>query len=406
MLRRILCTIGLATIAACAVNGADSEDDSEDAHASGAESALTNGEKKAICAAIPAARPWSDAEKVKLRDEVVRRFVETKRKNDALIASRGVGSFAGVKSEVMKAIDRGDRAAAIAAVKPKLKPGNDAARVVDEIAGTSCIGRVYAVLAAVYADLGRADEWRAIEKCGRAWDSDGLHVQQALIANGWQSPALGLVNDEAHLPGSAAEVAVHQEFLRAAGRGSYFDTPVSKTVLLKNFLPSPGSNTQKDDSMLRQIGQSQFLGMATLRGAYHVPFVVPAASIPDDFARPGTSQRAARDRGEPFILESHSLRAPWDPTNFEIRPLTEAMSETFGASVTYATGTILFSPGSANPIGSVAPVGGCMSSVLGRQVPENACVQRPADGLWFRCDHGGWASSSTSDAACGEKYPR
>ena len=76
------------------------------------------------------------------------------------------------------------------------------------------------------------------------------------------------------------------------------------------------------------------------------------------------------------------------------------------AATAGATGTILFSPGSANPVGAAAPANGCMSSVLGRQVPENACVQRPADGLWFRCDHGGWASSSSSDEACGEKYPR
>ena len=400
---RTLLSICLVAITACSLAATD-EDDSEDAHTSGGESALTNTEKKAVCAAIPAPRPWTEAEQTRLRDEVVRRFVEMKRKNDAQIATRGVGSFAGVKSEVMKAIDRGDRASAIALVRAKLKPGNDPARVVDEIAGTSCIGRVYAVLGAVYADLGRGDEWKAIEKCGRAWDSDGLHVQQALIANGWPSPALGFVNDEAHLPGNAAEVAIHQEFLRAAARGSYYQTPVSKTTLLKNFLPSPGSNTPKDDALLRQIGQSKFLAMATVRGAYHVPFVVPAASIPDDFAKPGTSQRSARDRGEPFILESHSLRAPWDPTNFEIRPLTEAMSETFGASVTYATGTLLFSPGSANPLVAPPPSGGCQSTVLGRRVSENACVQRP-DGLWFRCDHGGWASASATDPACGERFP-
>ena len=401
---RSLLALGFVALVACGVSATD-DDDSEDTHSSGSESALTNTERKAVCAAIPAPRAWTEAEQTRLRDEVVRRFIEMKRKNDALIASRGVGAFAGVKSEVMKAIDRGDRATAIALVRAKLKPGHDPARVVDEIAGTSCIGRVYEILRAVYTDLGRTTEWNAIEKCGRAWDSDGLHVQQALIANGWQSPALGIVSDEAHLPGSAGEVAIHQEFLRAVSRGSYFDTPVSKTTVMKNFLPSPGSSTPKDDTMLRQIGQSKFLSMATLRGAYHVPFVVPAASIPDDFAKPGTSQRAARDRGEPFILESHSLRAPWDQTNFEIRPLTEAMSETFSSSVTYATGTLLFSPGSASPLAEAPVTGGCMSSVLGRTVAENACVQR-TDGLWFRCDHGGWASASANDASCTERFPR
>ncbi|MBX3185697.1 MAG: hypothetical protein KF819_01730 [Labilithrix sp.] len=330
-------------------DGDATEADDDDSHAS--ESNLTNAEKEAVCNAIPAPRPWTAEEHARLAAEVVRRFVDLKKKNDALIARRGVGAYAGARTEIWKAISlRNDRAAAAAMIKPKLKPGFDERVVAAEMQGTSCIGRVYEVLREVYEGLGRGAEWKAVEKCGRAWDSDGLHVQQALIKNGWPAPTLALVTDEARAPGSEAEKAVHAGFMRSVARGAYYGTPVSRTSMMKNFMPTPGSSTRLDESTLLAVGGAKFLGVGTLRGAYHVPFVVPAAMIPEDVAPEGAARAAwlaARRRGEPFILESHSLRQPWDATNFEIRPLKEAIAETMSQSVVYSTGTLLFSPGSS-----------------------------------------------------------
>ncbi len=340
--------IAFGAMPACASESADEGDDSDDAHVS--ESNLTNSEKEAICNAIPAPRPWTADEKTKLASETVRRFVDLKKKNDALTATRGVGGYAGARTEIWKAISiRNDRAAAAALIKPKLKPGFDANRVAAEMQGTSCIGRVYDILREVYKDLGRGTEWAAIEKCGRAWDSDGLHVQQALIKNGWPGPTLGLVTDDAKAPGSQAEIDIHRGFLRAMGQGTYYGTPVSRTSVLKNFMPTVGSPTRRDDSVYNAIGQSKFLGVGTFRGAFHVPFIIPASALPED-AAPAGAERAgwleARRRNEPFIMESHSLRQPWDPTNFEIKSLKEVIAVTMSESVVYSTGTILFAPGS------------------------------------------------------------
>ena len=341
---RWLAFLPLSVAIACST--ATGTDETEDARTE--ESMLTTSEKEAVCNAIPRARSWTPAESKVLLDAFVASVVKRKVENDALIASRGVGGYAGAGTEVWKAIERGDKAAAAALLRPKLKPGNDPLRVAGEIKGTSCIGYLYTVFKEVYATLGRESEWAAIEKCGRAWDSDGLHVQQALIRNGWVSPTLGFISDETKIPGGANEVAMHREFLRSQRAGSYFGTPVSKTKLLKNFLPTPGSSTPDDDAHFLRIGRGTSLVFGTFRGAFHTPAVVPAASIPVSVA-PTDGTRAAwlaaRERGEPFVLESHRLRQAWDPTNFEIRPLTFVMEETFDDSVTYATGTLLFAPG-------------------------------------------------------------
>lgn len=343
--------VALGALPACSLDASDDADgEGDDAHVS--ESNLTNAQKDAVCAAIPAPRPWTTAEQTKLASEVVRRFVDLKKKNDALITQRGVGGYAGARTEIWKAISlRNDRAEAAALIKPKLKPGYDAMQVANEMQGTSCIGRVYEILREVYRSLGREGEWAAIEKCGRAWDSDGLHVQQALIKNGWPAPSLGFVTDEAKAPGGREEIDIHAGFMRSLGTGKYYGTPVSKTTLLKNFMPTPGSSTRRDDSLLTAVGQSKFLAVGTLRGAFHVPFILPANAIPEDVAPASGAARTAwldaRRSGEPFVMESHSLRQPWDATNFEIRPLKEVIGETMTQSVVYSTGTILFAPGSS-----------------------------------------------------------
>jgi hypothetical protein len=347
---------GLAlALAGCADEGLSSEDEHPSTEGSEAseEAALSTAEATQICNAIPAPRPWTQDESEKLLRETVARFADLKRDNDRLVAQRGVGGFAGAKSSVWKAISTGDRARAATIIRPHLKPGFDANAVVKTIDGTSCIGVVYRVLGAVYTSLGRADEWKAIEKCGRAFASVGLNVQQALIKNGWPAPTLGFVTDANKLPGSNPEdISQHQGFMNAAAQGSYFGTPVSKTMMLKNFLPSPGSTTPVDDELLLRIGRSKTIAMSTMRGSFHVPFIVPASFVPEDLAPPtGRAEwLTARERGEPFVLESHSLREPWDATNFEVRSLKATIRETVGKAVTYGTGTLLFAPLSESPL--------------------------------------------------------
>lgn len=314
------------------------------------EGGTTPTEAEALCNLItPSA--WSAADSDALLTGVVAGFAKLKRDNDALIDQRGVGAFAGSNTDTWKAIAAGDYATAAAILAPHLANGYDADDVAHEIAGTSCIGRVYRVLDEVYTSLGRGAEWDRIEACGRAWNSDGLHVQDALIRSGWRSPALPVVSDAVNLPGSADERAFHQQFLQAAAAGSYYGVPLSTTQRLQNFLPSPGSNTPRDTSMYSTLSTGTYLAFATLRAAYHVPVVVPGRFVPANLAPAGDSWwPQARNNSEPFVLESHSLREAWDKTNFEIRPLTYVIAETFESNVVYATGTLLFAPnGSFTP---------------------------------------------------------
>lgn len=342
-------------LAACA--GESSNDEADPPEGVTEEAPLTAAERaeaEAACGRIQAPRPWTREESEKLLTESARRFAELKRSNDALIARRGVGRFAGAKSATYKAVLSGDRRRVKELIRPHLKPGFDLDDVAADIEGTSCIGVVYRILGAVYADLGRADEWKTVETCGRKWGSDGLHVQQALIKNGWPSPTMGFITDANRLPGNNDEDrSQHRDFVNAAARGSYFGTPVSTAKMMKNFFPTPGSSTRADESVFLEVGKMNTIAMSTMRGAYHVPFIVPAHVIPEDLAPAGSARgewTRARDRGEPFILESHSTREPWDATNFEVRSLRATIAETMGSSVTYGTGTMLFAPVLESPL--------------------------------------------------------
>lgn len=301
-------------------------------------------EAEALCNQIQATS-WTPAEADSLLQGVVAAFATLKRDNDALIDERGVGGFVGSNTDTYKALVAGNKAGAVALIQDHVADGYDAEAIVDELVGTSCIGRVYRVLDQVYTALGRGAEWDRIEACGRAWNSDGLHVQDALIRSGWGSPALPLVSDAVNLPGSAEEVALSQAFLQAAAAGSYYGVPLSTTKRLQNFLPSPGSSTPRDTSVYDQLSSGTYLAFATLRAAYHVPVVVPGRFVPADLAPPGDGAwTAARAASEPFVLESHSYREAWDKTNFELRPLTRVIGETFTQTAVYATGTLLFAP--------------------------------------------------------------
>jgi hypothetical protein len=57
--------------------------------------------------------------------------------------------------------------------------------------------------------------------------------------------------------------------------------------------------------------------------------------------------------------------------------------------------------GSATGSGS----GGCFSTTLGREAPENACVQDAANDVWYQCDAGEWVNRWTDPTQCNGIYP-
>ena len=327
------------------------------------EAALASTEisrRDAVCGAIRPGRPWTEDEGQRLLDLVVEGFARTKLGNDRLIGERGVGEFAGFRTAFGRKLAAGDDVGAAEILRPHLKRG-DASEIVAGMSGglhdgnvTSCVGWVLRAFGEAYAELGREDEWKPILRCAEAWDSVGTRLQGALVRSGWPAPGLAIVGDERPSPAwGPDEVVVHEGLLGAIPRGMYFGAPVSKKVVMRNFLPYPGSPTRKDESTLLALGRSTFLGVGTLRAAYHVPVIVPAASLPDSLAPRGRTRArwlAARTRGEPFVLESHSMRQPWDDTNFEVIPLTDVMGATYGASAVYSTGAIVFSPFSKTPL--------------------------------------------------------
>jgi len=48
---------------------------------------------------------------------------------------------------------------------------------------------------------------------------------------------------------------------------------------------------------------------------------------------------------------------------------------------------------------------GCFSNTLGREMPDNACVQSRADGLWYQCDNGSWVDRFSDPEACSSVHP-
>jgi hypothetical protein len=48
---------------------------------------------------------------------------------------------------------------------------------------------------------------------------------------------------------------------------------------------------------------------------------------------------------------------------------------------------------------------GCYSDTLGRNMPDNACVQSKYDDLWYQCDNGDWVDRWTDPTACDGVHP-
>jgi hypothetical protein len=255
----------------------------DDAHET-AEADLTSAQKDAICNNVPRSRSFTAVESARLQKLLFEKLAARKRENDRLIATRGIGKYLGNRSQVYRllndtissttkkaftASERATRKArAISMIDAHLSAGSEAAHVASELTGTSCIGFVYDIMRSAYADLGRKEEWAAVEKCGRAWDSDALHVQKALMETGWPSPALPFITDEANSVGAESEKGMLREFTKAIARANYYGTPISKSSVLKNFLPMPGSRTAATTRMLTDIGSGDSFGLMTFRGAY------------------------------------------------------------------------------------------------------------------------------------------
>jgi hypothetical protein len=49
---------------------------------------------------------------------------------------------------------------------------------------------------------------------------------------------------------------------------------------------------------------------------------------------------------------------------------------------------------------------GCYSDTLGREMPDNACVQSASNDDWYQCDNRDWTDRWTDPTACNGVYPR
>ncbi len=47
----------------------------------------------------------------------------------------------------------------------------------------------------------------------------------------------------------------------------------------------------------------------------------------------------------------------------------------------------------------------CYSGTLGREMPDNACVQSKYDDAWYQCDNGSWVDRWTDPTACNGVHP-
>ncbi|MFT3693877.1 MAG: phage tail tip lysozyme [Kofleriaceae bacterium] len=47
----------------------------------------------------------------------------------------------------------------------------------------------------------------------------------------------------------------------------------------------------------------------------------------------------------------------------------------------------------------------CYSATLGREMPDNACVQSRSDSLWYQCSNGSWVDRWSDPDACNGVYP-
>jgi hypothetical protein len=73
--------------------------------------------------------------------------------------------------------------------------------------------------------------------------------------------------------------------------------------------------------------------------------------------------------------------------------------------ISYAN-QVLAAYGNSSPTPTPPPADAtCYSSTLGRDMPENACVQSAADDNWYQCSGGAWVDRFSDPDACNGEYP-
>jgi len=73
-----------------------------------------------------------------------------------------------------------------------------------------------------------------------------------------------------------------------------------------------------------------------------------------------------------------------------------------GRRLTYAQQVLSDYGGGGTSGGSGA---GCFSGTLGRDMPENTCVESMYDGQWYQCSDGQWVDRWSDPEACNGEYP-
>ena len=76
---------------------------------------------------------------------------------------------------------------------------------------------------------------------------------------------------------------------------------------------------------------------------------------------------------------------------------------------------ISYAQAAYNDYASGAPAGGsgsgasggagCYSNTLGKQMPDNACVQSSYDSAWYQCSNGSWVDRWSDPSPCNGEYP-
>jgi hypothetical protein len=178
----VLFAVSALAVSGCADDSVDGDDEVGEPDTDArevSEENLTRSEKVARCNEVKRSRAFSPAESQRLLSLIMAKAGAIKRENDREISRRGIGQYMGNRSYIYLMLNEqfkdeklkiqytpaeraSRRAEALRLVQERLKPGFDAATVMADVRGTSCIGFVYQVLRSAYAELGRAAECAAV----------------------------------------------------------------------------------------------------------------------------------------------------------------------------------------------------------------------------------------------------
>jgi hypothetical protein len=75
-----------------------------------------------------------------------------------------------------------------------------------------------------------------------------------------------------------------------------------------------------------------------------------------------------------------------------------------GKRLTYAQ-QVLAAYGNSTTTPTPPADASCYSNTLGREMPENACVQSASDGEWYQCSAGSWVDRFSDPDPCNGEYP-